>query len=107
METNDSFDILISKWSQDTLSNFPEPNKASFKNMQIYPSPTKGSFSLNLGANYANVSIVITDLTGKQVYSKKVNNSKIVELSLNEPAGIYLLSVFSDENKATIKLMKE
>ncbi len=73
----------------------------------LYPNPTDGNFSIDLGETYQTVSISITDLSGKLIQSKKYNDSQLVNLSLEEPAGVYLLIIESGDKKAVIRLIKE
>ncbi len=73
----------------------------------IYPNPTKGNFTIDLGENTPSVSVTITDLRGKVLYSNSFNNSQILNSTLDEPAGIYLLQIESGEKKAVIRLVIE
>ncbi len=73
----------------------------------LYPNPTNGNFSIDLGVNYQNVKITITDLTGIIIRSTTYNNSRLLNLKLDEPAGIYFLGIESGNKKAVIRLIKE
>ena len=73
----------------------------------IYPNPTSGSFSIDIGDNHGDVSISIMDLTGKIIKSKQYNQSQLLNLSIEEPVGVYLLTIESRGKRATIRLVKE
>lgn len=73
----------------------------------LYPNPTYGDFSIDLGKNYQAITITITDLGGKVILSKTFNDSQLLNLKLEEPAGIYLLNIESVNNNAVIRLIKE
>jgi hypothetical protein len=73
----------------------------------IYPIPTDGKFSIDLGSIYENVQISITDLSGKLIESKIKSQSQILNLSIEEPAGIYIIAVQANDNKAVIRLIKK
>ena len=73
----------------------------------VYPNPTDGDFSIDLGETYQTVSISITDLSGKLIQSKNYNESQLVNLSLEEPVGVYLLIIESGDKKAVVRLVKE
>ncbi|MFT6003616.1 MAG: hypothetical protein ACI8UQ_000745 [Bacteroidia bacterium] len=73
----------------------------------IYPNPTDGNFSLDLGDVYEKTDILITDLSGKLIASKTITQSQTLNLSLEEPPGIYIVSVQAGEKKAVIRLIKE
>ncbi len=76
-------------------------------NLQIYPNPTHGNFSIELGTIFENLEVLITDLSGKVIISKNIAPSKIVNLSIEEPAGIYIVSIRAGNQKAVIRLIKE
>ncbi|MDG1477377.1 MAG: T9SS type A sorting domain-containing protein [Vicingaceae bacterium] len=73
----------------------------------IYPNPTKGNFSVDLDKTYNSVLITITDLTGRLIESKEYNGTKLLNLKIDEPAGMYLMSIESGDQKAVIRLVKE
>jgi hypothetical protein len=73
----------------------------------VYPNPTNGNFSIVLGSIYKSSEIRITDMYGKLIYSKLITESQILNLSLEEPAGIYFISIQSDDKKAVLRLIKK
>ena len=80
----------------------------SFGNaLLIYPNPTNGNFTIDLGAIYENAQILITDISGKMIESKTISQSQVLNLSIEEPAGIYIVSIQAGYKKAVIRLVKE
>jgi hypothetical protein len=75
--------------------------------LQIYPNPTKGKFSIDLGADYKSVTASLTGLNGKLIQSKQYRESQLLNMTLDEPAGIYFLTIVSENKKAVIRLLKE
>ncbi|MFK8039553.1 MAG: choice-of-anchor Q domain-containing protein [Crocinitomicaceae bacterium] len=73
----------------------------------LYPNPTDGNFSIDLGNNYQTTIITITDLNGRTIHVKRYNDSQLLNLKLEEPAGAYLLIVETGDKKAVIRLIKE
>ena len=73
----------------------------------IHPNPTDGNFSIDLRDNYNIVSVRITDLRGKLIQSKQFNDAQLINLKLEEPIGVYLLMIESEDKKAVIRLIKE
>ncbi|MFT7157765.1 MAG: hypothetical protein ACI8Q1_002789 [Parvicella sp.] len=73
----------------------------------VYPNPTNGNFSINLGENNNLVTVTITDLIGKQIQSKTYKNIQLLDFTMNEPAGIYLLVIQSADKINTIRLVKQ
>lgn len=73
----------------------------------LYPNPTDGNFSIDLGKNYNNLTITMSDLNGRIIHSKNYNENQLLNLKIEEPAGIYLLMIESGDKKAIIRLVKE
>ena len=57
----------------------------------IYPNPTSGKFSIDLGDSYENTQILIADIYGKIIRSQII--TKTLNLSIEDPAGVYIVSI--------------
>jgi hypothetical protein len=77
------------------------------KEMTISPNPNNGNFAINLGAVGENTMISITDVSGRLIDSKKFTNVKVLNLSIDQPAGIYFIAVQTDNKKVFLRLVKE
>lgn len=75
--------------------------------LTVYPNPTDGDFSIDLGGTFNTVTITMTDLSGKLIQSKTYNESQLLNLKIEEPAGVYLIKIESGDKKAVIRLLKE
>jgi hypothetical protein len=73
----------------------------------LYPNPTDGYFSIDLGDNSQLVTVTMTDLSGKFIQSKTYSDEQLLNLKIQEPAGVYLLVIESGDKKAIIRLVKE
>jgi photosystem II stability/assembly factor-like uncharacterized protein len=72
----------------------------------LYPNPTDGNFQLELGATCKTATIVLTDLNGRLILSRKYDCGTRLNLQLDQPAGVYLLMIESRDKKAVIRLLK-
>lgn len=75
--------------------------------LSIYPNPTSGEFSIDLGEVYESGTVTISDVSGKIVSITDFTDRQVVELTLKEAAGVYLLIIESRNQKAVIRLVKE
>ncbi|AEA45329.1 T9SS type A sorting domain-containing protein [Fluviicola taffensis] len=73
----------------------------------VSPNPTEGNFSVNLGEKYYALKIDITDLNGKIIQTKEFDNSQVLNLNIQEPAGVYFVTITSAELRAVIRLIKK
>ncbi len=72
----------------------------------VYPNPVVDTFNVNLSAkfNANNVSVTVTDLTGKTVKTFGTNDSyNVSEL----PAGVYVVKITDGKNTETKKIVKK
>ncbi len=84
------------------------PCGSSFsKDFLIYPNPTNGLFSIDLGCNYTPTTITITDINGRVIHSNTYNESQVVTLMLEASPGVYVLVADSGVKKTTVRLIKE
>lgn len=85
--------------------------QAGINTIETFPNPSKGEFTLKLQLfNADDVKLIITDMSGKQVYSSNQTNvSNLTEnIALkNLSSGVYMLSAETSKGKAFVKLMVE
>lgn len=77
------------------------------KELLLYPNPTAGNFSINLGKTYANVTTKITDLRGRLIQKFEITNKSVLQLNLEAPEGIYILIVDVGDKKMVKKIIKK
>lgn len=75
--------------------------------LMVYPNPTNGNFSINLGGVYETSIVSITDINGKLIDSKTITQSQTLDLSLEEPNGVYIVSIQAGDKNAVIRLVKQ
>lgn len=72
----------------------------------VYPNPTVGNLSIDLGIIYNNVSITLTDINGRIIQFKNNLYGRFFDLEIDNSSGMYLLIVESEKNKAVIRIIK-
>jgi len=72
----------------------------------VFPNPTDGNFSIDLGSLYKSVDISISNINGKLIYSKSFNQKQALNMSIKEPNGIYLITIIAGNKIANIRLIK-
>lgn len=73
----------------------------------LYPNPTQGDFSIELGEVYSSVEVRMTDLTGQLIRSEEYQSTDLVNVIFDEPKGMYILMIRADDHMAVLKLIKE
>jgi hypothetical protein len=73
----------------------------------VYPNPTNGFVYIDLGANLQEIEIVVNDVSGRILWKSLFKNRQFLDFELDEPAGIYFITVTSENKRANIKLVKK
>lgn len=76
--------------------------------LRLFPNPTVGQFSLDLGSWYENVRLTISNLHGQTVVRQQYPFLERTTLDLPGATGVYMVHILTASGKqATIKLLKE
>jgi hypothetical protein len=76
--------------------------------LNVYPNPTNGNISMDMGAPYSSVDLKVLNIAGQLVSSGEFSNSEKIDLKIEGPAGCYYVHVMtSDNRKAVIKVLLE
>jgi uncharacterized repeat protein (TIGR03803 family) len=86
------------------LTGFTDP--ASIE-ITLYPNPTSGNFTIDLGRVYPDVMITITRYDAEVIKTERIFNSRIVDLNMDEPPGIYTVNIITDRNNFNFKVIKQ
>jgi len=89
----------------NVIPTLVEENELSFFPILISPNPTDGLFTIDLGKRHRSIGIKIIGLDGKIIHSGIYVESLLIDLKLEEPAGVYLLIIESGINKTVKRLV--
>ena len=82
-------------------------NSLYAQNIRVYPNPTNGTVNVNLGQEFSDVHIRLTDVSGRILQDEHLLNAEIFTLNIEYESGIYLLEISTPEgNISTIRLVK-
>lgn len=97
--------ITQTEWvNVDFLTSVNELNNSAIK---IYPNPVKNDLMIN-GLPNSIVTINITDISGKIVFTTTTNSTKTQQLNLSSlSSGVYFLKMNFTETSKIIKFIKE
>lgn len=72
----------------------------------FYPNPTDGKLMIVLGEEYEEMTVNISTIVGKMIQTTDFKNCSTIEIDLNEPDGVYLITLISSHKKAVLKFIK-
>ena len=82
------------------------PDDKSVQVISLYPNPTSGSFSIDLGRDYSEAMLTITRFDGQVIRKESIKNSREIEMEIEEPAGIYLVKVLIEGRETIFRVVK-
>lgn len=77
----------------------------NMQNIEIYPNPSTGSFTVKGDFKNANLTCNVYNILGTLVHSEKVNNSKELKLNLDLTNGVYFIKIEDKDKIYTSKLV--
>ena len=81
------------------LEDFPKSE------LRVYPNPTKNIINIELLELSEVVEVIVYDSKGAVVKQITQNNTNVVSIALNKPAGIYTVSIRTNNNTYTKRVM--
>jgi len=82
-------------------------NETEEAHITLYPNPTSAKFTVDLGNFYTEALITITRYDGEIIRKESVKNQQKVEFDLDEPPGIYILNIQTDDKEVVFKVIKD
>ena len=75
--------------------------------LRVYPNPTQGDVTLDLGKAHASITVTVYDIHSRLVQTQSFSHTDKVNISLDQPKGVYFVHVASADEKAIVRLIKE
>ena len=73
-------------------------------NLKIYPNPFNSQITFDFGNSYENVTVLIHDITGKQLYKNSFSGNQLVVNNLsNLPSGMYVATLTTENGTSITK----
>jgi len=97
----------------DNILAVEKQNPDSYESFTgIYPNFSEGVYNLKLKENRSNetYNMVVTDLTGRSIFSEKINpsNSSSYQIDItNEASGVYFVTIFNNNYLFCTKIIKQ
>jgi len=83
-------------------------NIAFEKAISLYPNPNKGTIHLDLNADYTDLNVRISNISGQIVFEQNYNQANNLTLDLTSLAsGLYFVAVNTGNKSAVMKMIKQ
>lgn len=70
--------------------------------LTVYPNPTIGNLSIDLGDSYELISVKVFNILSEMVLTNNFYNTNKLDINLNSSNGLYLVEVTTSANKKAI-----
>ena len=105
LTSNGKEDIFILKLSQPTVGI---TENTFTENLQVYPNPTTGNFSIKFETVQKDLSVRIMSISGQTIETRIFQDTDFVQMKLDQPNGFYLVELLNAEgNKTVFRLIKK
>jgi ELWxxDGT repeat protein len=78
----------------------------SMPGMTVFPNPTSGAFTIDLGKVYPEALITIIRYDGAVIRIERMLNSRTIDMNPDAPPGIYTVNIIADKKEVNFKLIK-
>ena len=76
--------------------------------VKLYPNPTTGNITIDLGTIYSNANLKVTNVIGQIILTQNYANSQQVNLELEAMSGVYFIHLKLDnEEEVVLKVVKQ
>jgi Pregnancy-associated plasma protein-A/Secretion system C-terminal sorting domain len=97
---------IASSFKQNTILN---STLFASNEFQLFPNPAKDNLTINFSSPQNNLTVTMSDLSGRRVLNKEINNRtnslSINDLQLN--SGVYILTIISEGKTLNEKIIVE
>lgn len=90
-----------------TINNFAQLDEVNWQSVSIYPNPTKGNFTIDLGVLTTDVNVRILDAVGSLVFDKQFKSMVKTDVELEGSAGLYFVELTSSQHRYVYRITKE
>jgi uncharacterized protein (TIGR02145 family) len=73
---------------------------------RLFPNPTNGSITIDLGRTCSTVAIVLTSPDGRIIQREEIDNERIVDVQIHAQPGIYLVTITTKFERAVFRIVR-
>lgn len=80
----------------------------TLSNIKLFPNPTNGNFTINLGKEYTDVCVAVYNMLGQIISSEKYTSAKTISQEIPGAAGVYFVGISTaNEGSNTLRIIKQ
>lgn len=73
----------------------------------IYPNPTDGQMTIDLGDSYKSITVIVRSVDGKLISEFRFKNKQNLDIFIEGATGYYFVEIFTkSDQSATVKVLK-
>ena len=91
----------------ETVGNVSIQKNSFTSKLTVYPNPTSGNLSIDLGAEYKGIKVTLKNALGQEISTQSFASASLLPLQINGAKGIYFIEIKTANHTALIKVIKE
>jgi uncharacterized repeat protein (TIGR03803 family) len=72
----------------------------------LYPNPTSGKFTIDLGRVYTRAAVTITRYDGQVIRKENIRNKQKIDMDLDVLPGMYMIIISTENGESDFKIVK-
>ena len=107
--TNGNYAVVITQNGCSDTSNCVTVVSADIdqhflESIALYPNPTDGKFTIDLGEFKDNLTITLRDVRGRLLQTNDYNNVESIDMFIEYPTGMYFVEISSNTENAVLRV---
>lgn len=104
-----SYAVVISSNGCTDTSTCYSINNVGFEQLEVgsdftvFPNPSNGHFQIGSIQPFKQTTVRVINALGVLVLSKEFDGNKLIDLNINQPAGVYFIEIVGDNTQKTVR----
>lgn len=77
------------------------------QSLAAYPNPSNGTFNIDLGKEYSNISTKLCNAAGEVISTDTYNNLNNLNMTIDQASGVYYLIIETGDKSGSVRLIKD
>jgi hypothetical protein len=86
-----------------TINNVGFDQLENETTFSVFPNPSNGHFQISSIQPFKQTSIRVINALGVLLFSKEFEGNKLIDLNINQPAGVYFIEIVGDNTNKTVR----
>lgn len=91
----------------EVITNVSIEENSFESSLSVFPNPTRGQLSIDLGDSYSELTVVVRNAIGQELQRRTYGTANQLNLILEGKPGMYFVELTAPDRKAVFRVVKE